>query len=66
MDSIIDKDQRLSEGPVVAEDRKLDFEELSDDGEVTTHLPRKGADEGDSPGVEIRDVPGAPVNQRED
>ena len=30
------------------------------------HLPRKGADERDPPGVEIRDVTGAPVTQRED
>ena len=66
MDSVIDKDQRLSEGHVEAEDRKLDFEELSDDEEVSLHLPRKGADERDPPGVEIRDVPGAPVTQRED
>ena len=63
MESVIDKDQRFSEGQVLAEDRKLDFEELSDDEEVTIHLPRKGADERDLPGVEIRDVPGAPVTQ---
>ena len=30
------------------------------------HLPRKGADERDPPGVDIRDVPGVPVTQRED
>ena len=66
MDSVIDKDQRLSEGPVVDDDRKLDFEELSGDEEVTIHLPRKGADERDPLGVEIRDVPGVPVTQRED
>ena len=57
MDSVIAKDQRLSEGKVEAEDGKLDFEELSDDEVVTLHLPRKGADERDPPGVEIRDVP---------
>ena len=34
MDSVIDKDQRLSESQVEAEYRKLDFEELSDDEEV--------------------------------
>ena len=66
MDSVIDKDQRLSEGHVEAEDRKLDFEELSDDEEVALHLPRKGADERDPQGLEIRDVPGPPVTQRED
>ena len=66
MESVIDKDRRLSEGQVVAEDGKLDFEELSDDEEVTIHLPRKGADECDLPGEGIRDLPGAPVTQRED
>ena len=50
----------------MTEDRKLDFEELSDDEEVTIHLPRKGADERELPGAEIRDVPGAPVTQWED
>ena len=66
MDSVIDKDLRLSEVHVEAEDRTLDFEELSDDEEVALHLPQKGADECDPPGVEIRDVPGAPVTQWED
>ena len=66
MEGVIDKDQRLSEGQVVAKDGKLDLEELSDDEEVTIHLPRKGADERDLPGLEIRNVPGAPVTQRED
>ena len=65
MGIVIDKDQ-LSEGHVEAEDMKLDFEKLSDNEEVALHLPRKGADERDPPGVEIRDVPGAPVTQRED
>ena len=50
VDSVIDKDQRLSEGHVEAEARKLDFEELSDEEEVALHLPRKGADECDPPG----------------
>ena len=62
MDCVID--QTLSEGQVEAEDGKLDFEELSDDEEVALHLPRKGADERDLPGVEIRDVPEAPITQR--
>ena len=66
MDSVIDKDQRLSEGQVEAEDRKLDCEVLLDDEKVALHLPWKGADERYPLGVEIRDVPGAPVTQRED
>ena len=44
MDSVIDKDQKLGEGQVVAKDRKLDFEELSDDEQLALHLPRKDAD----------------------
>ena len=52
MDSVIDKDRRLSEGQAEAEDGKLDFEELTHDEEVTLHLPWKGADERDPPGVE--------------
>ena len=49
-----------------AEDGKLDFEESWDDGEVALLLPRKGADERDSPGADIRDVPEALGTQRED
>ena len=63
MDSVIDKVLRMSEGQVEAEDGKLEF---SDDEKVTLQLPRKGADERNPLGVEIRDVPEAPINQRED
>ena len=63
MEGVIDKDQRLSEGQVQAEDGKL---ESSDDAEVELLLPRKGADEHDPPGVDIRDVPEASDTQRED
>ena len=31
MDSVIDKEQRLSEGHSKAEDRKMHFEDLTDD-----------------------------------
>ena len=65
MEGVIDKDQRLSEGRVEAEDGKLDFEESSDDTEVELLLPRKGADEHDPPGADIRDVPEAWGPQRE-
>ena len=61
----MDKDQRLSEGQVEAEDRKLDFEESLDDEEVTLLLPRKGADERDLRGADIRDVPEASGTQQE-
>ena len=71
MDSALDKEQRLSEGHSEAEDRKMDLEDLTDDDEVALNLPRKGVEEGDPPGEEIRDLPGAtvsgaPVNQQEE
>ena len=64
MEGVIDKDQRLSEGRVEAEDGKLDFEESSDDEEVALLLPWKGADERDPPEADIRDVPEASGTQR--
>ena len=71
MDSVIDKEQRLSEGHSEAEEWKLDFEDLTDDEEVALDLHRKGAEERDPPGEEIRDLPGAtisvaPVTQQEE
>ena len=62
MDSVVDKEQRLSEDHSEAEDRKMDFEDLMDDEEVALNLPRKGAEERDPPGEEIRDLPGATVS----
>ena len=41
-----------------AEDRKMDFEDLTDDEEVALNLPQKGAEERNPPGEEIRDFPG--------
>ena len=46
MDSVIDKEQRLSDD----KDRKLGFEDLTDDEEVALNLPRKCAEEQDLPG----------------
>ena len=62
MDSVIDKEQRLSEGHSEAEDRKMDFEDLTGDEEVAVSLPRKGAEEREPSGEEIRDLPGATVS----
>ena len=53
IEGVIDKDQRLGEGRVEAEDGKLDFEESSNDEEVALLLPRKGADERDPPRADI-------------
>ena len=71
MDSVLDKEQRLSEGHSEAEGRKMDLENLTDDDEVALNLPRKGVEERDPPGEEIRDLPGAtvsgaPVTQQEE
>ena len=66
MEGVIDKDQRLSEGRVEAEDGKLDFEESWDDTKIKLLLPRKGANERGPPGADIRDVPEASGTQRED
>ena len=66
MEGVLDKDQRLGEGRVEAEDEKLDYEDSSDDEEVKLLLPRKGADERDPPGAYIRDVPEASGTERED
>ena len=66
MEGVLDKDQRLDEGRVEAEDGKLDYEDSSDDEEVKLLPHRKGADEPDPPGADIRDVPEASGTQREE
>ena len=52
-----DKDQRLDEGRVEAEDGNLDYDDSSDDEEVKLLLRRKGTDARDTSGADIRDVP---------
>ena len=47
----MDKDQRLDEGRVEAEDGKLNYEDSSDDEEVKLLPHRNGADEPDLPGI---------------
>ena len=66
MEGVLDKDQRLGEGRVEAEDGKLDYEDSSDDEEVKLLLLRKGADERDPPVADIQDVPEVSGTQRED
>ena len=65
MEGVLDKDQRLGEGRVEAEDGKLDYEDSSDDEEVKLLLPRKGADERDPLGADIRGVPEASGTQQD-
>ena len=50
MEVVLDKDQRVGESRVEAEDGKLNYEDSSDDEEVKLLLHRKGADERDPPG----------------
>ena len=56
MDGVLDKDQRLEEGRVEAEDGKLNHKDSSD---VKLLPHRRGADEPDLPVADIRDVPEA-------
>ena len=59
MEDVLDKDQRLEEGRMEAGDGKLILEDSSDDEEVKLLQNRKGADEPDLPGADIRNVPEA-------
>ena len=60
MDSMLDKEQRLSEGHPEAEDRKIDLEDLTDGDEVALNLPQQGVEERNPPDEEIPDFPGPP------
>ena len=60
MDSVLDKEQRLSEGHSEAEDRKMDLEELTDDDEVALNLPRKVSRSGTHRGRRSETCRGAP------
>ena len=57
MEGGLDKKQRPNEGRVDIKYVELDFEESSEDTEVELILPRKGPDERDLSGAEIRDGP---------
>ena len=65
MEHVLDKDQRLGEGRVEADDGKLVYENSSDNEEVKLLLHRKGADERNPPGADIRDMPEASGTQWE-
>ena len=57
------KNQRVDEGRLEAEHGELDYRDSSDDEEVMLLPHRKGADEHDRPGADIRDVPEASDTQ---
>ena len=60
------KNQRVDEGRIEAEHGKLDYKDSSEDEEVKLLSHRKGADEPDPPGAEIRDVQAASDTQRDE
>ena len=66
MEGVLDKDQKLDEGRMEAENGKLNLEDSSGEEEVRLLPNRKGADEPDLPGADIRDVPEASGIQREE
>ena len=47
----------MDEGQLEAKRWELDYRDSSDNEEVKLFLHRKGADEPDAPGADIRDVP---------
>ena len=66
MEGVLIKNQRVGEGRIEAEHGKLDYKDSSDDEEVKFLSHRKGADEPDPPGADIRDEPEASDSQRDE
>ena len=66
MEGVFSKNQRVDEGRLEAEHGKLDYRDSSDDEEVQLLSHRKGANEPDPPGADIRDVPEASDTQRDE
>ena len=60
------KNQRREEGRLEAKHGELDYRDFSDDEEIKLLSHRKGADEPDPPGADIRDVPEASDTQRDE
>ena len=63
---MLSKNQIVDEGRLEAEHGELDYRESSDDEEVMLLPHRKGSDECDPPGADIRDVPEASDTQRDE
>ena len=53
------KDQRVDDGRLEAKHVKLDYRDATDDEEVRLLPHRRGVDEPDPPGSNIRDGPNA-------
>ena len=63
---MMSNNQRVDEGRLEAEHMKLDYRDSSDDEEVRLLPHRKGADEPDPPGSDIREGPNASDTQRDE
>ena len=63
MGGVLSKNQNMDEGRLEAEHGRLDNRDSSDDEEIKLLSHRKGADEPDPPGTDIRDVPEASDTQ---
>ena len=60
------KDQRVDDGRLEAEHVKLDYRDSTDDEEVRLLPHRRGMDEPDPPGSDIRDGPNTSDTQRDE
>ena len=60
------KNERVDEGRLEAEHGELDYTDSSDDEKVMLLPHRKGADESDPLGADIRDVPEASDTQQDE
>ena len=60
------RDQRVDDGRLEAEHGKLDYRDSTDDEEVRLLPHRRGVDEPDPPGSDIRDGPNTSDTQRDE
>ena len=63
---MMSKDQRVDDGRLEAEYVKLDYRDSTDDEEVRLLPHRRGMDEPDPPGSDIRDGPNTSDTQRDE
>ena len=62
----MNKDQRVDEGRLEADHVSLDYKDFTDDEEVTLLPHRRGMEEPDPPGSDIRDRPNTSDTQRDE
>ena len=63
---MMSRDQRVDDGRLEAEHGKLDYRDSTDDEEVRLLPHRRGVDEPDPPGSDIRDGPNTSDTQRDE